>query len=106
MLGNGLIPVNSTVIVYDGVFANSRTREPATPRTREPRHRDLFARTVTLKMSQKEGHAAPPRRPLPEHLITGVRDVGDERLIGGDTGLAAVMARAEMVARSAAPRRL
>ena len=54
-------------------------------------------------MSQKEGHGAPPRRPLPEHLITGVRDVGDERLIGGDTGLAAVMARAEMVARSAAP---
>ena len=54
-------------------------------------------------MSQKEGHAAPLRRPLPEHLITGVRDVGDERLIGGDTGLAAVMARAEMVARSAAP---
>ena len=54
-------------------------------------------------MSQKEGHAAPPRRPLPEHLITGVRDVGDERLIGGETGLAAVMARAEMVARSAAP---
>ena len=54
-------------------------------------------------MSQKEGHAAPLRRPLPEHLITGVRDVGDERLIGGETGLAAVMARAEMVARSAAP---
>src|SRR5512145_1481214 len=57
--------------------------------------------TVPLKMSQKE--AATPRRPLPEHLITGVRDAGEERLIGGDTGLAAVMARAEMVARSAAP---
>ena len=56
---------------------------------------------VPLKMSQKE--AATPRRPLPEHLISGVRDPGEDRLIGGDTGLAAVMARAEMVARSAAP---
>src|SRR6188508_1364565 len=55
-------------------------------------------------MSQKlRATPAPATRPLPEHLITGVRDVGDERLIGGETGLAAVMARAEMVARSAAP---
>src|SRR5262245_4928260 len=52
-------------------------------------------------MSLRE--AATPRRPLPEHLLTGVRDASDERLIGGDTGLAAVMARAHMVARSAAP---
>src|SRR4051812_4427315 len=42
-------------------------------------------------------------RPLPEHLITGVPPEGEERLIGGETGLAAVMARAQMVARSAAP---
>ena len=41
--------------------------------------------------------------PVPEHLITGGPVHGDERLIGGDTGLAAVMARAQMVARSAAP---
>ncbi len=40
---------------------------------------------------------------MPEHLITGDRAAGDERLIGGDTGLAAVMARAQMVARSSAP---
>jgi transcriptional regulator with GAF, ATPase, and Fis domain len=36
-------------------------------------------------------------------LITGDARVGDERLIGGDTGLAAVMSRAQVVARSAAP---
>src|SRR5262245_19552640 len=52
-------------------------------------------------MSLRE--AATPRRPLPEHLLTGVRDAGEERLIGGDTGLAAVMARADIVARSGAP---
>ena len=46
---------------------------------------------------------APATRPLPEHLLTGDRAAGDERLIGGDTGLAAVMARAQMVARSSAP---
>src|SRR5512145_323501 len=40
---------------------------------------------------------------LPEHLISGEPRVGDERLIGGDTGLAAVMARARMVSRSSAP---
>jgi hydrogenase-4 transcriptional activator len=36
-------------------------------------------------------------------LITGERPVDDERLIGGDTGLAAVMARARLVSRSSAP---
>jgi transcriptional regulator with GAF, ATPase, and Fis domain len=45
--------------------------------------------------------AAPPS--LPEHLITGDRASGEERLIGADTGLAAVMARAQIVARSTAP---
>jgi hydrogenase-4 transcriptional activator len=48
--------------------------------------------------AQTAAHAA-----LPEHLITGERPAGDERLIGGDTGLAAVMARATLVARSTAP---
>ena len=42
-------------------------------------------------------------RPLPEHLITGDPRTSDERLIGSDTGLAAVMARARMVSRSSAP---
>src|SRR3954465_386686 len=43
-------------------------------------------------------------RTVPEHLITGAdAPAGDERVIGGDTGLAAVMARAHMVARSSAP---
>ena len=54
-------------------------------------------------MPQKMREAAPPARPLPEHLITGERPGGDERLIGGDTGLAAVMARADVVSRRAAP---
>jgi transcriptional regulator with GAF, ATPase, and Fis domain len=44
---------------------------------------------------------APPA--VPEHLITGVPPVGEEKLIGGHTGLATVMARAQMVARSSAP---
>lgn len=39
---------------------------------------------------------------LPEHLI-GERPPDEERLIGADTGLAAVMARARMVSRSTAP---
>jgi hydrogenase-4 transcriptional activator len=54
-------------------------------------------------MSQKQRAVATHARPLPEHLITGDRPASDERLIGGDTGLAAVMARAHMVAKSAAP---
>jgi transcriptional regulator with GAF, ATPase, and Fis domain len=36
-------------------------------------------------------------------LITGSLPVGDERLIGSDTGLAAVMARARLVARNDVP---
>jgi transcriptional regulator with GAF, ATPase, and Fis domain len=58
---------------------------------------------VDLHMSQKIRAIAPPPKPLPEHLLTGDRAAGDERLIGGDTGLAAVMARAHLVSRSAAP---
>jgi transcriptional regulator with GAF, ATPase, and Fis domain len=54
-------------------------------------------------MPQRQRVAATPARPVPEHLITGDRPASDERLIGGDTGLAAVMARAHLVARSAAP---
>ena len=46
----------------------------------------------------------PPRpAPPPEHLIDGDPRAGEERLIGGDTGLAAVMARARLVSRSSAP---
>jgi transcriptional regulator with GAF, ATPase, and Fis domain len=42
-------------------------------------------------------------QPLPERLITGESPPDEERLIGGDTGLAAVMARARMVSRSDVP---
>jgi transcriptional regulator with GAF, ATPase, and Fis domain len=42
-------------------------------------------------------------KPLPEHLITGQTPSPGERLIGADTGLAAIMARARMVSRSKAP---
>jgi hydrogenase-4 transcriptional activator len=45
----------------------------------------------------------PSHLPVPEHLITGAPQGGDERLIGGETGLAAVMARARMVSKSTAP---
>jgi len=54
-------------------------------------------------MSRKSRLVLPPPTPLPEHLITGNPPVGEERLIGGDTGLAVVMARAHMVSRSSAP---
>jgi transcriptional regulator with GAF, ATPase, and Fis domain len=54
-------------------------------------------------MSQNSRSAGARLRPLPEHLITGDARAGDERLIGGDTGLAAVMARAQLVSRSSAP---
>ena len=54
-------------------------------------------------MPQKSVVPTPPRHSLPEHLIHGQQAAGDERLIGGDTGLAAVMARAHLVARSTAP---
>ena len=45
----------------------------------------------------------PLAQPVPEHLITGVPAGGEERLIGGETGLAVVLARAHVVARSTAP---
>jgi transcriptional regulator with GAF, ATPase, and Fis domain len=51
-------------------------------------------------MKQK---ASPLPHPLPEHLISGDSGRGEERLIGGETGLAAVMARARLVSRSSAP---
>jgi hydrogenase-4 transcriptional activator len=54
-------------------------------------------------MPQKSRAISAPLPSLPEHLITGERPVGDERLIGSDTGLAAVMARARLVSRSNAP---
>ena len=54
-------------------------------------------------MSQKLRSAGAPSRLPPEHLIDGDLRWGDERLIGGDTGLAAVMARARLVSRSSAP---
>jgi transcriptional regulator with GAF, ATPase, and Fis domain len=56
-------------------------------------------------MSQKNPalETTPPGEPLPEHLINGGPRGDEERLIGGDTGLAAVMARARMVSRSSAP---
>jgi hydrogenase-4 transcriptional activator len=53
-------------------------------------------------MSQKS-LANPSSRVPPSHLIEGDSRAGDERLIGGETGLAAVMARARMVSRSGAP---
>src|SRR4030095_11732158 len=38
-----------------------------------------------------------------DQLINAGANAGEERLIGGDTGLAAVMSRASVVARSNAP---
>ena len=40
---------------------------------------------------------------VPEHLIEGSSPHSDERMIGGETGLAVVMERASIVARSTAP---
>jgi len=54
-------------------------------------------------MSQKIRTHTTPLPSVPEHLITGEQPVGEERLIGGETGLAAVMARARLVSRSNAP---
>src|SRR4030095_16562822 len=54
-------------------------------------------------MPQKGKAAASSRRVSPDLLINGDTRAGEERLIGGDTGLAAVMARARIVSRSAAP---
>jgi transcriptional regulator with GAF, ATPase, and Fis domain len=46
---------------------------------------------------------SPEPLPVPEHLITGTPPAENERLIGANTGLAAVMARARTVSRSNAP---
>src|SRR5215207_6241986 len=54
-------------------------------------------------MAQRLRASSPSSRPVPEHLIDGGQPQDEERLIGADTGLAAVMARAQMVARSTAP---
>jgi transcriptional regulator with GAF, ATPase, and Fis domain len=54
-------------------------------------------------MSQKLRPASGPLRLSPEQLINGDPRAGEERLIGGDTGLAAVMSRARIVSRSGAP---
>jgi hydrogenase-4 transcriptional activator len=54
-------------------------------------------------MSQKPRAAAAPSRVTTDVLINGDSRAGEERLIGGDTGLAAVMTRARIVSRSAAP---
>jgi len=53
-------------------------------------------------MPQKS-RATAAHRTTPRQLIDGDPRAGEERLIGGDTGLAAVMARARMVSRSGAP---
>src|SRR6188474_2009272 len=44
-----------------------------------------------------------PAPSVPEHLIEGGERRSDERMIGGETGLSAVMERARIVARSNAP---
>jgi transcriptional regulator with GAF, ATPase, and Fis domain len=53
-------------------------------------------------MSQKM-RVASVSRLTPDQLINGDPRAGEERLIGGDTGLAAVMTRARIVSRSGAP---
>src|SRR4030095_15782012 len=53
-------------------------------------------------MSQKH-RVAVASRLAPDVLINGDVRAGEERLIGGDTGLAAVMGRARIMSRSAAP---
>ena len=53
-------------------------------------------------MAQKQ-RAGQLATAVPEHLFSSAPRPGEERLIGGDTGLAAVMARAAMVSRSSAP---
>ena len=58
----------------------------------------MIVRTVRLALALVEVNDA-----VAGQLIDGDSRVGEERLIGGDTGLAAVMARARIVARSAAP---
>ena len=55
-------------------------------------------------MTQKMRAGNAPRPGLPAgHLIEGDAAAGEDRLIGGNTGLAAVMTRARMVSRSGVP---
>jgi transcriptional regulator with GAF, ATPase, and Fis domain len=55
-------------------------------------------------MSQRQSPRGPGTpRVATDWLINADANVGEERLIGGDTGLAAVMSRARVVARSNAP---
>jgi transcriptional regulator with GAF, ATPase, and Fis domain len=54
-------------------------------------------------MSQRSKQPPFANRVPPGHLIDGDARAGEERLIGGETGLAAVMTRARVVARSGAP---
>jgi transcriptional regulator with GAF, ATPase, and Fis domain len=54
-------------------------------------------------MRQRTRDAETRHAAVPEHLIAALPPGDAERLIGADTGLAAVMARARMVSRSAAP---
>jgi hydrogenase-4 transcriptional activator len=54
-------------------------------------------------MTQKMRGAGGTVRVPAQHLIEGDARAGEERLIGGTTGLAAVMTRARMVSRSGAP---
>jgi transcriptional regulator with GAF, ATPase, and Fis domain len=58
---------------------------------------------MTIKTISRKASGPARGAPVPEHLLTGDAGAGDERLIGGDTGLAAVMARARLVARNNVP---
>jgi len=59
--------------------------------------------SVTLDGLSQTISRAKQTRAEADRLIDGDSRVGDERLIGGDTGLAAVMSRARLVSRSGAP---
>src|SRR4249919_3502151 len=54
-------------------------------------------------MSQKQRAAGTPTRQHRDDPTASDRADSGDRLIGGDTGLAAVIARARMVSRSGAP---
>src|SRR5512146_2675086 len=65
---------------------------------------ELFQTMTQKTRGAAAGSRAPAPQRLPaEQLINGDVRAGEERLIGGDTGLAAVMSRARLVARSNAP---
>jgi transcriptional regulator with GAF, ATPase, and Fis domain len=63
----------------------------------------LYYTAILDDMSQKMRPIEIRPKPVPEHLISGNPPGDEERLIGGETGLAAVIGRAQMVARSNAP---